>query len=433
MSVLPWLLALALPAAAADREPYGAEELALVRQVTEVRLSPDGRTAAFVTDISGALEVWSVPAAGGWPVQLSSLGEQAAALEFSPDGRWIVFASDFGGDERPDLYVVPSGGGRVVNITRSTQAETSPAFSPDGARLAYLADPGAPFLSQVMVMDLGSRRVRQLTRETVNLHDPVWSSDGQSIAVTRSGDDHQGELLLVDVETEQVRVVDPPVPGGIIFAQDFSENGRTLLSLSRNATGFMQLYLLDVASGKGRFVGPSDWDVETASLHPKAGIIFKRNEGGSAALYRMKGPQRAEPLFTSGGWIEDYDLDEKGRTLAFVLSDSRRPPDVWVMDLKKKRPVQVTWSGLGGVKPDELAPGRWLRYPSFDGQAIHALSPAASSWATRRPWWWRSTGARTGRPSTTSRPSARRWPRRASSCWLPTTAAPPDTAGVSRT
>ena len=48
----------------ADRRPYTAEQLTLIRNTAEGRLSPDGKTVAFVSDVTGAAELWTVPAQG---------------------------------------------------------------------------------------------------------------------------------------------------------------------------------------------------------------------------------------------------------------------------------------------------------------------------------------------------------------------------------
>jgi hypothetical protein len=54
-SVLVLLLG-ALPAFA-QRAPYTPEQLSLIRHVSECQMAPDGKTVAFVTDLTGALEL----------------------------------------------------------------------------------------------------------------------------------------------------------------------------------------------------------------------------------------------------------------------------------------------------------------------------------------------------------------------------------------
>src|SRR6478609_2816337 len=47
------------------------ERLYMTRSVTGTAWSPDGKTIAFVSNISGRNNLWLVPAEGGWPLQLT--------------------------------------------------------------------------------------------------------------------------------------------------------------------------------------------------------------------------------------------------------------------------------------------------------------------------------------------------------------------------
>ena len=366
-------LLLAVSASAADRPAYSPKRLALVRQITSVDAAPDGKTAYFVTDITGAMELWSVPAQGGWPVQLTDLGQQVSSVDVSPDGKHIVAASDYGGDERPDLFLLPSAGGEAENITQSTRAETSPAFSPDGGRLAFLGDPKEAFVFNLFVLDLATRRERQLTFEAENVHFPLWSPDGKLIAATRSGDDRTGPLLLVAADGSMVEYAQPPFAGGIIIPQAWSPDGKSLLTVAENSDGFHQLYLIP-NGGQGRFIGPKKWDVEHAEWHKTAGIVYTLNEGGASAVYRLKTPDAAPQQLTPlKGRIEGISLDAAGKTAFYDWSDSSHAPDAWALDLLNGRRVQLTRSMLGGVKSEELAKGAIVTYKSFDGKDVSAI------------------------------------------------------------
>ncbi len=373
MKTALFVLLLAGTAAAAERPAYAPKRLALVRQVTDVEASPDGKEAFFVTDITGAMELWKVPANGGWPTQLSDLGEQVVAVDVSPNGKELIIASDYGGDERPDLFLIPSAGGPAENITRSTRAETSPVYSPDGRMIAFVADPGEPFVFQLFVMDLATRKERQLTREAVNVFFPVWSPDGKMIAATRTGDDRSGDLVLASADGRMVEYAEPPVKGGIVIPQAWSPDGKTLLTAAEDEAGFHRLYLIG-DGGKGRFIGPSGWDIEHAEWHKAAGIVFTRNEGGASALYRLRAPDaKLERLTPAKGRVEGLVLDRAGRSLFYDWSDSSHAPDAWKLDLATGKRLQLTRSMLGGVKPEELAQGEIISYPSFDGKKISAI------------------------------------------------------------
>lgn len=387
MKTALFVLLLAAPAFAAQRPAYAPKRLALVRQITDVDASPDGKEAFFVTDITGAMELWKVPAGGGWPTQMTDLGEQVVAIDVSPNGNEVILASDYGGDERPDLFLLPSAGGPAENITKSTRAETSPAYSPDGKMIAFVADPAEPFVFNLFVMDLATRRERQLTREGINVFFPVWSPDGKMIAATRTGDDRSGDLVLASADGRMVEYAEPPVKGGIVIPQAWSPDGKSLLTAAEDAEGFHRLYLIG-DGGKGRFIGPSGWDIEHAEWHPTAGIVFTRNEGGASALYRLRSPDaKLERLTPAKGRVEGFVLDRAGRSLFYDWSDSSHAPDAWRLDLATGKRLQLTHSMLGGVKPADLAQGEIISYPSFDGKSISAvyLKPPVARLGTPPP------------------------------------------------
>lgn len=372
-------LFLSLPLLAlTDRPPYSPEQLTLLRTLSEACLAPDGQTVAFVSDATGVPELWTVPAAGGWPLQLTNLNERVANVRWSPDGRWLLFTSDYGGNERRDLYRVPAAGGAVEKLTDTPLSESEPRFSPDGQRIAFTADPDREFLFQLHVLDLQTRKTTQLTREAVNVHDPVWSPDGATLAVTRTGDDQKGELLLVQPATGKQVVVPPAVKDGIVWPEDFSPDGTTLLTLARNPAGFDQLALVDLAApGPPVFIGPGDWDV-TEARWTAAGIYFLRNEGGALSLNLLPSPRSPHAvLVPADGVLHQVEPTADGKRLSLLRETTTQPADVWIHEYRGATPVgtprQVTFSLLGGVRPEELAPGKLVPYESFDGKTIHTL------------------------------------------------------------
>jgi dipeptidyl aminopeptidase/acylaminoacyl peptidase len=375
---------------AADRRPYTAEQLTLIRNTSECRLSPDGKTVAFVSDATGAAELWTVPTKGGWPAQLTNLNERVADVRWSPDGAWLVFTSDYGGNERRDLYRVPAEGGAVEQLTDTKLSESEPRVSPDGKRLAFTADPDADFDFQLHVMDLATKKVTRLTSEPVKVGSPLWSPDGRTIAVTRSGDDQKGDLLLIDADTGAKVVVAPPVKGTILTPGAFSPDGKSLVVIAPNAAGFDQLALLKLGDrpkagkpprpdGAPRFIGPGDWDASEPRW-TRDGVWFLRNEGGATSLCLLPSPDaKWETVLPARGMAHTLGADASGRRLLVMREDVTRPADGWLMDTAPEKGSragtlrQVTFSLLGGVKPEELSPGEMATYESFDKTKIHAL------------------------------------------------------------
>jgi len=73
------------------------------------RYSPDGSEIAFVSDRSGAQEVWVMPAGGGAARQITCFSGGDMLCGWTPDGKGIVVSSQRG-LWPTDLYVVPADG-----------------------------------------------------------------------------------------------------------------------------------------------------------------------------------------------------------------------------------------------------------------------------------------------------------------------------------
>lgn len=103
------------------------------------RPSPDGGSMAFVSDRSGAAEVWVVPMAGGVPRQLTAFGgPYTHTPRWSPDGRRIALAAPVDGNF--DIYLVDAAGGAPMRLTDDPRQDFAPAWSPDGRWLYFGSD-----------------------------------------------------------------------------------------------------------------------------------------------------------------------------------------------------------------------------------------------------------------------------------------------------
>ena len=130
------------------------EKLYMTRNVGSTTWSPDGKSIAFISNISGRNNIWVVPSTGGWPTQLTISDQRQSSPTWSPDGKWIAFQSDYDGDEQWDIYLVSPKTGMVVNLTNTRQvAELSPTWSPDGRYLAYEVKPKTSSVYEIDIYD----------------------------------------------------------------------------------------------------------------------------------------------------------------------------------------------------------------------------------------------------------------------------------------
>ncbi|MBI2565528.1 MAG: endo alpha-1,4 polygalactosaminidase [Candidatus Schekmanbacteria bacterium] len=114
----------------------------------EPNWSPGGDRLVFQSQRTGDWEIWTMTAAGGALVNISS---EAVAEDtdpaYSPSGASIVFSSDRGGLDQAKLFAVGALGGAPERVTDAsgTEYEGAPAWSPEsGAWIAYESAAGDP-------------------------------------------------------------------------------------------------------------------------------------------------------------------------------------------------------------------------------------------------------------------------------------------------
>lgn len=141
--------------------------------------SPDGATIAFTHLVDGVSSVWTVPAAGGDPVQIV---DNAADPAWTADGAALV-VEDTSGAGQP-LLTVPLDGSAAAPIA-GTDGGLDPAIRQNGD-LAYVDSAGR--LVDVPA-DGTAPTVRALSGEAFSM--PAFSSGGHLFAVVTNGSGFQ--------------------------------------------------------------------------------------------------------------------------------------------------------------------------------------------------------------------------------------------------
>jgi len=139
------------------------------------QISPDGKKIAYMSDHSGAMEIWVAERDGSHPQQLTSLGNTGSP-RWSPDSQSIVF--DAGQRYGPAIYSVSvSGGEPRLLIPSDTHSNVCPSFSHDG-KWVYFATTRSGNFEVWKVSAEGGTPV-QLTRH--GGHAAIASLDGRLI------------------------------------------------------------------------------------------------------------------------------------------------------------------------------------------------------------------------------------------------------------
>src|ERR1051325_53236 len=267
------------------------EKLYMTRAIADTAWSPDGRTIAFISNMSGRNNVWLVPADGGWPTQLTVSDQRQSSPAWSPDGKWIAYQSDYDGDEQWDIFLVSPKTGQVVNLTNTREiAEQSPVWSPDSRYLAYTVKPKTSSVYEIDVFDKVLRETKHLTSGTpadkMNVG-PIWSRDGKWIAYTQEqakGTD--SNIFVAELETGKSTQLTPHEGEQLFHANDFSPDGKFLLITSNAGNGYENVALLEVASKKITWLTRDKWEIEGGQFSPDGKpVTWTVNVDGNSQIY----------------------------------------------------------------------------------------------------------------------------------------------------
>ena len=355
------------------------EKLYMTRAVGDTTWSPDGRTIAFISNMSGRNNVWLVPADGGWPTQLTVSDQRQSSPAWSPDGKWIAYQSDYDGDEQWDIFLVSPKTGQVVNLTNTREiAEQSPVWSPDGRYLAYLVKPKTSSTHEIDVYDTLMREVKHLTTGTPKdrgNYGQVWSKDGKWIAYTQTqakGTD--SNIFVAEVGTGKTTLLTEHRGENLYTVNDFSPDGTHLLITSNAGNSYENVGLLDIPSRKVEWLTRDKWEISGGNFSPDGKTVtWTANVDGNTDIFLH---QRATGKTTSlslpkgvnylGGSQSAFSRD--GTKLLYYHNGPSAPSDVWVYSTATGKSQQVTHSLMAGVRSEDMVEPYLVHYPSQDGK-----------------------------------------------------------------
>jgi len=267
----------------------------------------------FMSDRSGAENLWRAPQGGGNATQLTSFDDGRVLWpSISADGRIVAFERDFGiwtidvanpTPRRLDIRLVGTVEGPTPEVQRETQGWGSIAVSPDGRKWAFTSggdvwattiDGGVPATRVTrtpaaegeIVWSADSRQIvytswrsgtpklyaydfttnaeRQLTRGSGNDGAPIFSPDGRHLAYARS-ENEQGELRVIAWPSGD----DRRLATGIAAAPTWSPDSRWL-AYGGETDEFLNVMVVPVSGGTPRQVsfianaslGAIDWSAK---------------------------------------------------------------------------------------------------------------------------------------------------------------------------
>jgi len=373
-----------LVASASARRPLGDDNelelsvarMAKVGSASSPSFSPDGSRIAFVTNISGLPQVWTMPTAGGYPSLVTSFDDPVGFVAWSPDGQWLAFNVAPGGGFNEQIYVVRPNGTELRRLTDGGKAGNFlGGWSPDGHLIAFSSNQRDPSARDSYVIDVASGQSRMVAQNRGIGSIDDMSRDGKYAIINRLVNRGDNNLYLVSLADSKETLLTPHDGPGEFDGISFSRDGRSIYLVSnkdRDLTALARVRL----NQNGE---PGPIEVLAARNDGELGSAVMNEQGTSIALvWNIAGrselnfydiatgkvvPGPKLPSEIVGG----LDFSDDGRQLAMAVSGASSPADIWVLDISSKQFTQLTQSPHAGVDLSKLVRPELVRYKAHDG------------------------------------------------------------------
>jgi Tol biopolymer transport system component len=381
--------------------------------------SPDGRWLAFLSDRSGAENVWVMRADGSGAHRVSANDgpNEFVSPEWSSDGR-AIFVSLYRADRNAiELWRYELAGGEPVELSERGTNALGATPSPDGRHLYYAVRNGPAFADDVTLplwsierRDLASGRTDAVVSNIGSAMRPAVSPDGRTLAYAVRQDGQTG-LRLRDLATGADRLLVYPVQRDVQEAvptrdllpgYSFTPDSRAIV-LTRG--GRFERVPLDG--------GPPQAVPFAATVDLPLGPLLRqslRQETGPVRA-RLAEQPRLSPdgrrvAFTALGRVYLADLEHgagprqlnddgapqfhanwspDGRSIAYVTWTLEEAGAIWVADAASGRARRLTHDDAFFYSDVAFAPG---------GRSVYALRSSAQERrdTLQEPLWTGRTG-----------------------------------------
>lgn len=322
-------------------------------------------------------QIHKLAAPGAARTQLTFFDEPITAAKVQPGASRFVYRRDEGGSEYYQGFLRDLNG-QEVRITAPGTRNSDFVFSKDGAVVVWSqVTPGDPNYD-IMLAQTSAPEARRVVLEGQGAMAPTAiSPDGRRILISRYNSIAFVELFVLDVASGQLTPVGPVDRQVFYEGAAVVDGGAGVLTLSDDGSEVARPVVFDLATGAMRDLAPdSQWGAEAFDVSPdgKTVAYMVNEEGYSKVLLRdvasgrlLNGPDLPKGVLTALKFSKD------GARLGLSLSTSTTSGDVWDYELASGQLTRWTQSELGGLDAAKLVEPDLFRYPTFDQRSIPAF------------------------------------------------------------
>ena len=141
--------------ASSDAQNYTIQQYLNIKSATAPTFSPDSKRIAYISNVSGTSQVWTVALTMGVPRQLTNYEDNVSFVRWLGDGSGIIFGKAKGGDENTQFFWMKPDGTSVRSLTDEPGVRHNfGEVSADGKFITYASNKRNRQFFDIYSMDL---------------------------------------------------------------------------------------------------------------------------------------------------------------------------------------------------------------------------------------------------------------------------------------
>ncbi|HMG33815.1 MAG TPA: S9 family peptidase [Blastocatellia bacterium] len=404
-----------------DKQPLSLDDLAAMRDVAELQISPDGNWVAYtvrtvdVKEDKRTSDIWMTRWDGSQTIQLTFSKESEQNPRWSPDNKYLSFLAGRGGEaEASQVWLLNRAGGEAEKLTDVKGGVSDYYWSPDSRRMILVVrdpdpeetkDPKEKKAPKPIVInryefkrdivgyittrhqhlylfDVQSRKIEPLTTGDFDETQPAWSPDGSAIAfVSKRGKepdrDNNSDIFIIEAKTgaapRQLTTY-----AGSDSEPAWSPDGKTIAYIQGGPGELIgyavrNLTVIPVAggqpkvltSGLDRNVNRPQWSRDGSSVYC---LLEDDRTRVLAQVPAAGGPVKR--VMTDRREISGYEVGDSNK-IALISSDPLSPREIFAVGDRQLR--QLTHQNQEWLSKVKLGSVEEISFKSKDGTAINGF------------------------------------------------------------
>ena len=338
--------------------------------------SPDGETVAFISNMNGIPQIWTIPREGGWPTLITSLDDPIGSVAWSPSGKWLSFSMAPGGGMNQQIYIIRPDGSEIRLLTDGgNETNRLGNWTSDGRKLMMSSNRRLSTAMDAYLVDMENMELELIsTSKGIGSFSDI-TTDGKYAILNRLESRGSNDLFLIETQTGQEKIVTDHKGPGTFFGQ-FSSSEREIyvgFNKNRNLVAFGKIKITE----KGKpgpieiLVEKSDAELESFKLNNDAtlaALIWNVSGRNELTFFDLQKNQVINNTISLPSEIvRGIDFSKNGKWLAVELSGATTPRDIWILNTETYQFRQLTYSPHAGVDLKTLIAPRLVHFSAHDG------------------------------------------------------------------